>query len=429
MSVPISTSETAPSAQRASEKASGGNLRARARGGRLKVLGALVFWTVVVSLVGLNAWWSWRNFRPLPDRRKIEAIVRSQRFSEAEPALRELVRRSPEDGAALMLLGRCLAAQGDLVESARVLDRVPFWWPSKGEALFVAGEEYNQAGWARKAEIAWKACAADDPLHPVPEMYYLTAIEALIEIYATQERWEEAREMAWSCLDRVAPDQRINVLFMLLRTRVQRVAAEARAPKLRRFVAADPRDIDSRLALARVEAALGNAEEAERQLTIALEQEPSNVEAWRDRLSTLYERGDMKTLSEAVAKLPKGAVHDGEIWKFRGYAGRSAGDLEDALNSFQRALELRPFDEQIYYQLALAQRQLGRRAEAEKNLARYKEIGEARTKILPAYEAFSNAYSAPSRDPAQIAEASRRLAEICRTLGWSRLAEAVVRSS
>lgn len=397
----------------------GAAVRGRRRG---RWAWSLAYWLVVIALIAGNGWWLARDLRPAPEPLRIDALLRQQRFAEAEAELRELVRRSPDDGQLRMLLGRAVASQGRLVEMAEILEGVPYWWPNKGEALFLQGEAYNQAGLARRAEAAWKACAAEDPLHPVPEKFYLTAVESLIEIYAMQERWEEAREQAWACLDRVAPDQRLNVVFMLLRTRVQRVAPEARAPRLRRFVAADPEDLESRLALARAEAALGHPEEAERQLAIALEQQPEDVTAWRDRLSMLNERGDTKALAAAVAELPASVEEDGEIWKFRGLAARSAGQIERAATCFAKAVESRPFDEQAHYQLALAQRQLNRRPEAEASLARYKELGEARSKILAAYEEFSNAHAAPDRDPARIRKATEDLAAICRTLGWERMA-------
>jgi Flp pilus assembly protein TadD len=385
-------------------------------------LRAGVFWMAVVGLLGLNAWWFLRDLRPAPDLRAIHALIQKKQYSDAEAALRELHRRSPEDGAVLMALGRVLAAQNRLAESGDVLLSVPKWWPTRGEALFLAGEAFNQAGLARKAEQAWSECAAFDPLHPTAEMFYLTAIESLIEIYAMQERWDEARVIAWSCIDRVAPDQRLNVIFMLLRTRVQRVVAEARIPKLKRFVAADPNDIESRLALARAEASIGNAEEAGRLLDFAMEQEPNNVKAWRDQLAALNERGDTQGLAAAIAKLPESTKNDGQIWKFRGLAARTAGDLENAVVCFEHAVELRPFDEEAHYQLALALQQNRRRPEAEKSFARYNELKNARTKILPAYEAFSQAHGEQIPDSAKIAETTKDLAAICRTLGWPRLA-------
>jgi tetratricopeptide (TPR) repeat protein len=376
-----------------------------------------------VALVAFNAWWLVRELRPVPDILQVRASGAAGRTAEAEGAARALLRRHPYDGAARMELARLLLGRGELIAGAEELDRVPYWWPTKGEALFLAGEAYHRAGLARRAEAAWAACALDDPLHPIAERYYLTAVESLIGMYAIQERWDEARAQAWSCLDRVAPDQRLNVVFMLLRTRVQRVAPEARAPELRRFVGADPADLASRRALARAEHALGNVEEAHRQNSTCRAQAPEDPIAWRDRLSMLYESGDTEGLAAAVAELPETTEKDAEVWKYRGHAARAAGDAGRAAECFGRAVELAPHDEQAYYQLALAQRQLGRRAEAEANLARYKEIGAARGAILAAYEEFAQAHSAKPPDPARVRTATVELSGLCRTLGWTRLAD------
>lgn len=395
--------------------------RKRGKGGSR--LGDLLFWVTVLGLLGGNAWYLYRDRQPDPNPRVAEALIDSGRLDEAEPMLREILRRSPHDGGARMLLARLLARRGKLVESGEEFGKVPFWWPAKPKALFLEGEAYNQAGLARKAEAAWRECGKDDPLHPAPELYYLTAIEAVIEIFAMQERWEDAREVAWSCYDRVPYDQRRNVVFMILRTYVQRVTPEIRAEKLRVFVENDPEDFPSRLALARAEFSLERHDEARRQIDICLRQNPESAEAWRTHLGMLKQLGRMDLLTSEVEKIPASCDGDSEIWGFRGLSAERTGDLKKAASCYAKEVELAPYSDEGYYRLALVQKRLGLQEEASKNLEKSKRIRDAESKLLAAYEAYSNAYIAKVPDPKAIEKATEQLAGICRSLGWTKIAE------
>src|SRR4051794_29032389 len=100
------------------------------------------YYVIVVALVAWNAWWLGRDFWSIPEIRSIEQLVARGKQEEAVSALRAYLRRSPRDGHARMLLARSLAARGDLLGCASELHRVPGWWPSKREALYLEGESY-----------------------------------------------------------------------------------------------------------------------------------------------------------------------------------------------------------------------------------------------------------------------------------------------
>src|SRR5262249_54545185 len=92
--------------------------------------------TAMLGLVGFNVWWFWRDTRPLPDLAVIARLMGHDQYAQAEPALREHLRRSPHDGEARMMLARAYAAGGRLLECAQELHDVPYWWPQKAEALY-----------------------------------------------------------------------------------------------------------------------------------------------------------------------------------------------------------------------------------------------------------------------------------------------------
>ena len=101
---------------------------------------------IVVALVAWNAWWLGRDYWPIPDIKSVEQRIARGQHEDAMRALRAHLRRSPRDGQARMLLARSLAARGDLKGCANELHRVPNWWPSKREALYLEGESYLSVG-------------------------------------------------------------------------------------------------------------------------------------------------------------------------------------------------------------------------------------------------------------------------------------------
>jgi hypothetical protein len=166
---------------------------------RRRVPRAIARWLyrgLALALVAFNAWWFIRDTWPVADLATIDRLVAQSRFGESDRALREQLRRSPRHGDARMLLARSLAARGDMFGCALQLHRVPDWWPSKRQALYLEGESYLKVNRARDAEAAWRACVQDDPLHPVPPKHHWAAAEGLIKLYAAQERWEEANDVS-----------------------------------------------------------------------------------------------------------------------------------------------------------------------------------------------------------------------------------------
>jgi thioredoxin-like negative regulator of GroEL len=302
---------------------------ARRRRGR-----RLILWTfcvLVLCLVGFNAWWVIREARPVPGLDAIGRMIGRGEYDRSDRALGEWLRRSPHHGEARMLLARSLAVRGDFLGCARQLHLVPRWWPSKREALYLEGESYLSADRARDAEAAWRACAADDPLHPASPGHRRAAAENLIKLYAAQERWDDAKAVAWALYDSAGPAERPGILILRLRTEVQRIAPETRSRRLRRYVAADPEDWASRRGLARAEHAMGNDDEAVGQLRACLSARGDDREAWCNWLQIHERRGDMTALAEALGRLPSSAEGEGRIWAYRGLVRRAAGDLAGAL--------------------------------------------------------------------------------------------------
>jgi tetratricopeptide (TPR) repeat protein len=399
---------------------------ARAIHGRRK--GSLAWYllgvVVIASLTGFNAWWYWRDSRPLPDLNTVSDWIRRDQYARAEPILREHLRRSPDDGEARMTLARVLAGRGDLLGCARQLHEVPFWWPTKADALLREGQSYIKIDRAKDAEASWLNLIRDDPLHPVPAELFQDACQELLKIYAIEDRWEDAYPVIWTAFDHASPIDQPVLLAMRIRPELERVAPKESIEVIRRYVAAAADDWEAIRALARAEKALGNPAEAARHFQEILKGRPDDVQAWRDYLAMLLEQGDMDSFLDLLGKAPASADTEPEIWMFRGMAHEKTGDWQAAAELFQKAIDLDPTIPKYYYRLAMAEERLGLRKQALAHRERTKEMNEARADLLSAYKDYFAAQTPGNATAPDLATACRHLASISEKLGWARAAQA-----
>ncbi len=184
----------------------------------LAIFGKLFVLALCAAGAGWNAWWYWRDTRPLSDTAAVERLLRQGNAAAAETAAREHVRRSSHDGELRTLLARALAARGDLLGCARQLHEVPYWSAHKPDALLREGQAYLHLDRARDAERAWLELIKDDPLHPAPPELLTDAYNALLKLYAIEDRWEDAYPVIWSAYDRASGTQeRLYWLTMRMR--------------------------------------------------------------------------------------------------------------------------------------------------------------------------------------------------------------------
>jgi tetratricopeptide (TPR) repeat protein len=379
---------------------------------------------VIASLLGFNSWWYWRDTRTLPDLKTVLDWMQREQYAQAEPALREYLRRSPYDGELRMMLARALAGRGDLLGCARQLHEVPFWWPGKAEALYREGQSYIKMNRAKDAEASLLELIKDDPLHPVPADVFQDACQELLKIYAIEDRWEDAYPVMWMAYDHAAPVDHAALLAMRLRPEMERIAPKESIEVITRYVAAAAEDWEALRALANAEQALSRPAEAARHFQECLKGKPDDVRAWRDYLAMLLEQGEMDSFLVLLEQAPKSADTEPETWMFRGVAREKEKDWQTASEHFRKAIELNPTVPKYYYRLAMAEERLGLRKEALAHLERTKAMNEARARLPNAYAEFFAAQKPGNSEAPDMAAACRRLGSICETLGWARVAQA-----
>jgi tetratricopeptide (TPR) repeat protein len=325
------------------------------------------------------------------------------------------------------MLARVLAARGDLRGCALQLHEVPFWSPSKAESLYREGQVYLMLNRAKDAENAWLAVIEDDPLHPKPEDIVHDASLELLKLYSTEERWEELRKVLWDAYERASPADHLTLLSMRMRSELERIAPEVSILQLERFVTADPADSQALRALARAELALGRKDEAGRHFQQCLKAHPDDSRVWRDYLTMLYDQGDLDAWTDTLARVPSTSENDGEIWRFRGLRKEKSTDWSGAAEDYRKALQLNPYVTACHYRLAMAEERLGHRQAASEHRRRADQLREARNDMRLAYADLVNAEDTRLKETPispSLPASMKRLATVCGTLGWSRLAEA-----
>jgi tetratricopeptide (TPR) repeat protein len=386
-------------------------------------MGAAAAGAIAIAL-GLGWWWYGRETQSVPSLATIAGWMTRQRYAEAELALREYLRRSPDDGEARTMLARLLAARGDARGCARELRRVPSWWPTKAEARFREGQTYLRIDRAREAETAWLALIQQDVPQAPPAVFQDACLE-LLRLYAVEDRWEDAAPLIWIAYDRAAPADRALWLILRLRSELERLAHWETLALLRRYVAADPEDGEVPRALARAEQALGRPAEATGHFRLCLARHPDDARAWRDYLALLLAQGDRDGFLAALAQAPA-APSEPQLGIYHGLEHEWRGDLEGAARLYRQAVARNPSVVEYHYRLALAERRLGRTEVAAEHLQRARDLREARRRLPGQFMRYLDVRGLSS-GPAQAsmaATALEQLAATCTTLGWTRAAAA-----
>ena len=302
----------------------------RAAGSRRSVVRILVKLIVtigVVSLVAFNLWWYWRDTRELADLATVTRWMSKEQYDVAEPALREHLRRSPHNGEIMIMIARALAARGDVLGCARQLHEVPYLVAPEGRGALPRGPIVFSDRQGQRRRGAWLLLMKDDPLHPVPGNIYHDACMALLNLYAIEDRWEDAYPLIWIAYDHAAgADERLYWLTMRMRAELERISHKESITTLRRYVAADSTDLEALRALARAEQTVGEIADAERHFRDCLKMRPDYVRAWHGCLALLLEQGELERFLALLAVAPPSADTDAETWYFRGIASEKAGD-------------------------------------------------------------------------------------------------------
>ncbi len=271
-------------------------------------------------------------------------------------------------------------------------------------------------GRAAQAERSLRRAIAADPSD-------LGSWRLLLKILRVEDRAIETEQMAWKAYVHIRPDERPQLLRELTLSLLADLPDDILRTTLKRWVGADPADVDAQVALWQRMAASPRAADPDRPTLLAaldslLSSHPDHVGAREALVAALADAGDPERGRALLDGWPE-AISDPRYWRLRG-----RWDLEYdhqpewAVAALQKALAAFPLDWRSWYRLARAQRMLGRDNDgrwAAESVSRIREILDPLT-LGPRLDAAVNHLADPT--------ALEDLATLCDRTGLKRLADA-----
>jgi tetratricopeptide (TPR) repeat protein len=327
------------------------------RPGRRVVVGAVV----LASAAGALAWSLTR--RPDPERLWVEAELafHAGRWDEARSALRRIERLRRKTARDWALQAQLASAAGRTDEALAALAEIPADDPLSAQASYMAGRLERGRRRLRAAEAHYRRALAIDP--------GLTAARReLIYIYGVQLRRREVDSefRALARLTRLTHHD----LFTWSQTHFTTWRPDI-AADLEAFLAADPDDRASRLALAEILVDQPGTEAKVQGVLRDLPRSDPDATALRVRLA--LNRG---RLDEAEAMLSGAPEGHPALARLRGKLAMLRHDPAAAIRHYRRALSSEPYDRVTASDLGRALALVGDKAAADAYLSRVRPLDE-----------------------------------------------------
>lgn len=270
---------------------------------------------------------------------------------------------------------------------------------------------------ARQAEAALRKAIALEPADT-------EAWKLLLEIFRVEDRTLDARQVVWDLYDRIPIERRRAVLRELTLAVLADVPDERARLALKRWIDADPLDVDARVALLRRMASQPRSEDPDRSSRLAELEElvvthPGHLGAREALITALGDAGEPDRGRALLDAWPgPEADRDGRYWRLQGrWALEYDHDPARAADAFRRAVATFPHDWRSWSGLARALTRLGRADEARRaaeSVARIREALEPTPLLARLDDDFRRLHNPRSR---------RDLAELADRVGLARLAE------
>lgn len=322
----------------------------------------------------------------------------------------------PEEASRLRRRAEAAAAGKDWPAALELWRRVNASSAATASTLMEEGRAALALGLAARGEEALRRATAADPA--LARAWILR-----LEILRVEDRWLEADAIGREALEKVAPEDRAAVLRELTLAALSEVPDDLARDTLRKWIAADPGDVEAEAALMRRIAADPRPDDPGRDARLARLE--AMVSAHPDRpgprealASLLADDGDVERGREVLDAWPA-AARDARYDRVRGrwdleYDARP----EQAAAAFRRALDAAPHDWRSHYRLARALAALGRRDEADREARATARIREA-LDPMTAGRALEDALSKVDRPGPRAA-----IADACARVGLAGLARA-----
>jgi tetratricopeptide (TPR) repeat protein len=352
--------------------------------------------------------------RPREPRRIVAAGVAALALSLL--LLVAFLATRPEDPAGLRRRAEAAAARKDWSEALELWRRVNDS-PAATAATFLEEGRANLAlGRAARGEEALRRATAADP--SVARAWLLR-----LEILRVEDRWFDAAAVAREALAKVAPEDRAAVLRELTLAALSEIPDDLARDTLRKWIAADPDDVEAEAALTRRIGSDPRPDDPDRETRLArlealVAARPDLPNPREALVAALADDGDVERGRAALDAWPEPA-RDARYDRSRGrWDLEYDGEPARAVDAFRRVLEAAPHDWRSRYRLARALAALGRRDEAEREA---RAVARAREALDPmaAGRELDDAFSKVDRPGARGV-----IADACARVGLDDLARA-----
>jgi tetratricopeptide (TPR) repeat protein len=321
-----------------------------------------------------------------------------------------------EDGDRLRMRAEAAGRAGDWSKAMGLWRRINAGPGATGATYLGEGRACLAQGLAAQAERALRRAAAAAPEES--EAWLL-----VLKILRVEDRPLDAFRLGWEALDSLSPENRSELLRELTLTALTDLPDTLARETLKRWIDADPGDIDARVAYFRRMGAEPRADDPDQatrlaQLTELQASHPDHVGVREALTTALVDAGEPQQGQALLEGWPEDQ-RDGRYWRLRGrlsldhdhQPGQAARALRTALVDF-------PQDWRTHFRLARALQIEKHTAEAQQEAVAVARIRELLDPLM--LGAKLDASFVHLGDPA----AHKTLAELCDRAGLARLAQA-----
>ncbi len=313
--------------------------------GRNRRMIALTAFTVIGAAILLAGWAALRA-RPDPDRLwgEAETAFLAGRWDRARASLVRLARLRQPTPLDRLLEAQLATAEERPDEALAAIGSIPESHPIAPQALLLSGRIERQRDRIAAAELAFRRALTLKP-------GLIEAHRELIYILGIQSRRSEvdAEFRALAGLTTLTHHD----LFTWALTHFSRWSPDV-VSDLEGFIAADPGDRQSRLALASMLIGRPGTEDQIRNILAPIPL--GDPDALALRIQAAFERGQV---AEATGLLAEAPEDNPRIERIRGELAMRHRDLDAAIRHFRRAITAEPYDRVAPAQLARALRLRG----------------------------------------------------------------------
>jgi len=367
-----------------------------------RLLSALLALGILAGCGCVAAWaWSYRWLRA--GRSYIDRGI----ISAAQQSLFRFVRWHPAHPEANYLLGLSFGVRSDWSSALHHFQQVPDDCPEGVDSRWREGDVLIKLNRAADAESSLKHALELDP-------NCLEALRGLIHLYRWQDRQTDAAPLVWKAYEITEQEQRPMLMAEWFRFRFAQYNSAQTFGRLREFLATQPDDLDTAVALGRWSLRERQLGWARTMLEQAFQQQPGRTEARTLLAECWLDIGNGTEAEKLLVEWPE-TQRDVRYWRLAGrWQQEFAQEFESAIKSFQKSLASEPDDWQVRFRLADCLRMqnqstaaLREASEAERirDITRYDNVREILDKTLQRLARIENRHA---------------IGEFYRSIGYSR---------